>query len=482
MRTDYQFIGGEWSVGRGAATLVDRNPYDGSAFREITIADTRDIDDAYEAAARAQRAWAVVNPAQKRRVFESAIRYVEDHYDDFTSLLTRETGSTGFKAAFEVDLVLDMLKEAATFPFRMECRMLPSPIDEKENRIYRVPVGVVSVISPFNAPFFLSMKTVAPALAAGNAVVLKPHQETPVAGGVVLGEIFEAAGLPPGVLNVVVTEIPAIGDAFIEHHIPRVISFTGSAEVGRHIAEVAARHFKKPILELGGNSALIVLDDADLDLAVDAAVFSRFTHSGQICMAANRVLVDKSRYDEFLDGFVEKVRSLPVGDPADPVTVIGPLINERQTDTIYDFVQNAISAGAIATYRGARLGKTLIGPTVLTKVAAHMPAAQEEIFGPVVSVTPFAADDDAVRWANNSRFGLSGAIHTRNIDRGVQLAQRIETGMVHINDTTIGDEATMPFGGEKASGVGRLNGEWSLNEFTTTKWISIHRGRRRYPY
>jgi vanillin dehydrogenase len=476
-----QFIAGEWRDGSMEKVLVDRNPYDGSTVAEFRIAGVDDIDDAYRAAARAKLEWDRVNPYAKRAVFERAVRYVEDRTDEITDLVIAELGGTRLKAMFEIGLVLDMLKEAATFPLRMEGRILPSPIDDKENRVYREPVGVVGVISPFNFPFFLSMKSVAPALGTGNGVVLKPHEDTPITGGTLIGEIFEAAGLPAGLLNVVVTEIPAIGDAFLEHPAPRVISFTGSSSVGRHVAEVAVRHFKKPLLELGGNSALIVLADADVDLAVDAAVFSRFTHQGQICMSANRVLVHRDLYDEFARKFVAKAASLPVGDPRDPGTIVGPLINQRQTEALSAVVEQGIAEGATVALRGAVDGN-VFGPTVLTDVAPSMSVMQQEMFGPVVCLVPFDTEDEAVDIANDTRFGLSGAVHTRDLEHGVEIAKRIETGMVHINDTTIHDEPIVPFGGEKQSGLGRLNGDRSLDEFTTLKWISVHRGRRRFPY
>jgi len=476
-----QFIGGVWRDGAAEKVLLDRNPYDGSTVAEFTIASVADVDEAYQSARRARLEWDRVNPYAKRAVFERAVRYVEEHTDEIAETIIAELGGTRLKAMFEIGLVLDMLKEAGTFPLRMEGRILPSPIDEKENRLYREPVGVVGVLSPFNFPFFLSMKSVAPALGAGNGVVLKPHEDAPITGGTLLGEIFEAAGLPAGLLNVVVTEIAVVGDAFLEHPIPRVISFTGSAAVGRHVAEVAARNFKKPILELGGNSALIVLADADVDLAVDAAVFSRFTHQGQICMSANRVLVHRDVYDEFLGKYVAKAASLPVGDPRDPATVIGPLINQRQADLLNNQVEAGIAEGARAVLRGEVSG-TLFAPTVLVDVTPEMSVMRNEMFGPVACVMAFDDEEQAVAIANDSRSGLSGAIHTRDLDHGVELAKRIETGMVHINDTTIHDEPIVAFGGEKQSGHGRLNGEWSLNEFTTLKWISVHRGRRQFPY
>jgi vanillin dehydrogenase len=480
-----QFIAGEWRTGSMDKVLVDRNPFDGSTVAEFNIAGVADIDEAYRAAERAKLEWDRVNPYAKRAVFERALRYVADHMADITEIIIDELGGTRLKAGFEIGLVLDMLREAATLPLRMEGRILPSPIDDKENRLYREPVGVVGVISPFNFPFFLGMKCVAPALACGNGVVLKPHEDSPITGGTLFGEIFEAAGLPKGLLNVVITEIPAIGDAFVEHPVPTVIAFTGSAKVGQHVATVAAHNFKKPILELGGNSAFIVLADADLELAVDAAVFSRFTHQGQICMSANRVLVHHSVYDEFAEKYVAKAASLPVGNPRDPGTIVGPLINQKQADTLAAQVEQGIAEGARPLLRGGILDPangTLFHPTVLADVTSDMSVAQEELFGPVACLIPFETEDEAVAIANNTPFGLSGAIHTRDLTHGVELAKRIDTGMIHINDTTIHDEPIVAFGGDKHSGQGRLNGEWSLNEFTTMKWISVHHGRRQFPY
>lgn len=476
-----QFIAGEWRIGSMDKILVDRNPYDGTTVAEFKVAGVADLDDAYRAAESAKLEWDRVNPYAKRAVFERAVRYVEEHTPEIVETIIDELGGTRLKAYFEIGLVVDMLKEAATFPLRMEGRILPSPIDDKENRLYREPVGVVGVISPFNFPFFLGMKSVAPALGAGNGVVLKPHEDSPITGGTLIGEVFEAAGLPAGLLNVVVTEISAIGDAFLEHPVPRVISFTGSTAVGRHVAEVAVRNFKKPLLELGGNSALIVLADADVDLAVDAAVFSRFTHQGQICMAANRVLVHRDVFDEFTDKYVAKVSSLPVGDPREEATIVGPLINQRQADNLAELVEQGIAQGARPLLRGEVDG-TLFHPTILTDVTSEMSVMQNELFGPVACLMPFDTEDEAVEIANDSRFGLSGAIHTADLDHGVELAKRIHTGMIHINDTTIHDEPIIPFGGEKQSGLGRLNGDWSLDEFTTMKWISVHRGRRQFPY
>ena len=476
-----QLIDGQWQDGSSGDVLVDRNPYDGSVIAEFPIATAEDIDAAYRAAAQAKEEWDRVNPYAKRAVFENAVKYVESNFGEISEIIIDELGGTRLKAGFEIGLVLDMLKEAATFPLRMEGKILPSAVDERENFLYRVPVGVVGVISPFNFPFFLSTKCVAPALGAGNGVVLKPHEQTPIMGGTIIGKIFEEAGLPSGLLNVVVTDISVIGDAFIEHPIPRVLAFTGSAPVGRHVAEVGARHFKKVLLELGGNSAFIVLDDADLEYAVDAAVFSRFTHQGQICMSANRVLVHRDVFKEFTDRYVEKVRSLKVGDPRADDTIMGPLITEKQAENLNAAVDQAIADGATPIVRG-NVDGGLFEPVVLVDVHPDMEVAQRELFGPVVSLIPFGDDDEAVEIANNTQFGLSGAVHTQDLDRGVALAKRVQTGMIHVNDCTIHDEPIVAFGGEKQSGLGRLNGPWSLDEFTTMKWVSVNHGRRQFPY
>jgi aldehyde dehydrogenase (NAD+) len=385
------------------------------------------------------------------------------------------------KAGFELHLAKEFLRESIHLALRPEGRILPSPADGKENRVYRVPVGVVGVISPFNFPFLLSIKSVAPALALGNAVVLKPHQNTPIAGGTLIAKLFEEAGLPGGLLNVVVTDIAEIGDAFIEHPVPKVISFTGSDKVGRHVATVCAANFKRSVLELGGNSALVVLDDADLDYAVDAAVFSRFVHQGQVCMAANRVLVDASVAEEFTEKFVAKVRTLKVGDPRDPQTVIGPVINSQQANAISGAVEQAIAEGATALVRGGTSGN-LVEPSVLTDVPADSALLRQEVFGPVVFLIPFDGEEEALRIVNDTPYGLSGAVHTGDIERGVAFAKQVDTGMFHVNDGTVHDEPIVPFGGEKHSGIGRLNGETTLESFTTVKWISVQHGRSGFPF
>ncbi|MEU1042144.1 aldehyde dehydrogenase family protein [Streptomyces sp. NPDC005551] len=476
-----QYIDGEWRPGTGSWDIIDFNPYNGEKLASITIATVDEVDDAYRAAQRAQKEWAATNPYARRAVFERALRLIEEREPEITEAIIAELGGTHLKAGFELHLAKEFLRESIQLALRPEGRILPSPVDGKENRVYRVPVGVVGVISPFNFPFLLSLKSVAPALALGNGVVLKPHQNTPVVGGSLIARIFEDAGLPGGLLNVVITDIAEIGDAFLEHPVPKVISFTGSDQVGRHVATVCAAQFKRSVLELGGNSALVVLDDADIDYAVDAAVFSRYVHQGQVCMAANRVLVDRSVEAEFTEKFVTKVRGLKAGDPSDPQTVIGPVINSSQADALTGVVDQALAEGATALLRGATTGN-LVEPTVLTGLPADSGILRQEIFGPVALLVPFEGEEEAVRIVNDTPYGLSGAVHTADVERGVAFAKQIDTGMFHVNDGTVHDEPLVAFGGEKQSGVGRLNGEATVEAFTTQKWISVQHGRSFFPF
>ncbi|AJE41794.1 aldehyde dehydrogenase family protein [Streptomyces nodosus] len=476
-----QYIGGEWRPGTGSWDIIDVNPYDGEKLASITIATVGEVDEAYRAAAAAQKEWATTNPYTRRAVLEKVLGLVEDREAEITEAIIAELGGTRLKAAFELHLAKEFLRESVRLTLRPEGTILPSPVDGKENRLYRVPVGVVGVISPFNFPFLLSLKSVAPALALGNGVVLKPHQDTPVVGGSLIARLFEDAGLPGGLLNVVITDIAEIGDAFLEHPVPKVISFTGSDQVGRHVATVCASLFKRSVLELGGNSALVVLDDADVDYAVDAAVFSRYVHQGQVCMAANRVLVDRSVQKEFTEKFVAKVRSLKAGDPRDPETVIGPVINSSQAEAISGVVQQAVAEGATALVHGTTTGN-LIEPSVLTGLPADSALLRQEVFGPVAFLIPFDGEQEAVRIVNDTPYGLSGAVHTGDIERGVRFARQIDTGMFHVNDGTVHDEPIVPFGGEKHSGIGRLNGETTIDAFTTQKWISVQHGRSAFPF
>ncbi|MYT69853.1 MULTISPECIES: aldehyde dehydrogenase family protein [unclassified Streptomyces] len=478
---DRQYIDGEWRTGRGAWDIIDIDPYTGDKLAAITVASVEQVDEAYRAAERAQKEWARTTAHARRAVFERALHLVEEREPEIAEAIIDELGGTRVKAGFELHLAKEFLRESIRLTGLPQGEVIPSPVDGKENRLYRVPVGVVGVISPFNFPFLLSLKSVAPALALGNGVVLKPHQDTPVCGGSLIAKIFEDAGLPAGLLNVVITDIAEIGDTLLTHPVPKVISFTGSDKVGQHVATVCAAQFKYAVLELGGNSALAVLDDADVDYAVDAAVFSRFVHQGQVCMAANRILVDRKVEEEFTRKFVAKVKALKAGDPRDPETVIGPVISSNQADALSAVVEQALAEGATALVRGGVEGN-VVEPVVLTGLPADSPVLRQEIFGPVALLIPFDGDAEAVRIANDTPYGLSGAVHTADVERGVAFAQQIDTGMIHVNDGTVHDEPLVAFGGEKRSGIGRLNGSATVEAFTTQKWISVQHGRSRFPF
>ncbi|WP_405714000.1 MULTISPECIES: aldehyde dehydrogenase family protein [unclassified Streptomyces] len=476
-----QYIDGEWRTGTGSWDIIDFNPYNGEKLAAITIATAQEIDLAYRAAERAQRTWAATGAYERREILERALRITGELHDDIVDAIIDELGGTRVKAEYEVRVAEEFLREAIRQTLRPPGSLLPAAADGKENRLYRLPVGVIGVISPFNFPFLVAMKSVAPALALGNAVVVKPNQNAPVVGGTLIAKIFADAGLPAGLLNIVITDVAEIGDAFIEHPVPKVISFAGSDRVGRHVGAVAAGHFKRTILELSGNSALVVLEDADIDYAVDAAVHSRFVYQGQVCMAANRILVDRRVEREFTERFTARVAALRTGDPREPETRIGPVINTFQADALTALVDQAIAEGATALVRGRTRGN-LVEPTVLAGLPDDSPLLSQEIFGPVALLMTFDGEDEAVRIANDTPYGLSGAVHTRSTERGVRFARRVVSGMFHVNDSTVQDDPLVAFGGEKSSGLGRLNGEATVEAFTTLKWISIQHGRSQFPF
>lgn len=473
-------IAGLWRHGRADKVAGDRDPYTGATLLELPLADARDVHDAYAEAARVQPAWAAVRPEERRNLLLRAALLLERRRDEFLDWLIRESGSTRIKAALEWQLTHLGLLEAAGFPFHAEGRLLPASVHGKENRVYRRALGVVGVISPWNFPLHLSNRSVAPALALGNTVVIKPASDTPVTGGLLLARLFEEAGLPPGVLSVVVGSGSDIGDAFVDHPAPRLISFTGSTPVGRHIAERAGRNLKRVCLELGGNGPFIVFDDADLDHAVDAAVAGKFMHQGQICIAINRILLDAKIHDDFVDRFVKRVEALEVGDPDDPETAIGPIINQLQLESIERKIEETLARGARALLRGPADG-LLLPPAVLAGVTNDMPAAQQEIFGPVAPILRFESEDEAIRMANDTEYGLSSAVFTRDLARAARATRRLEFGMTHVNDWPVNDEPNTAFGGEKGSGLGRFGGRWAIEEFTTDRWVSVQETRRHYP-
>ena len=476
-------LGGHWRGGRGGRVLEDRDPYTDEILTRIPLANEEDLNEAYRTAAEVQPQWAAMLPGERAALLRRAAAIMEARREEIVTWLIRESGSTRLKANVEWGSAHAIMLEAASAPYRVQGRILPSDIPGKENRVYRQPVGVVAVISPWNFPLHLSNRSVAPALAVGNAVVIKPASDTPVTGGLLLAKIFEEAGLPPGVLSVVVGPGSVIGDAFVLHAVPRVMSFTGSTPVGRHIAELAAKSpmIKRVALELGGNSPFIILDDADVDLAVNAAVFGKFLHQGQICMITNRLIVDATIYDRFVERFTARVRSLKVGNPNTADTAIGPIINKSQFEGLIKHIDNARSSGARQTAGGDPQG-LLLPPHVFADVTPRMQIAKDEMFGPVVSIIKVTGEEEALRVANDTEYGLSSAVFTRNVERGVRVALQVKAGMTHVNDQPVNDLPNCPFGGEKNSGLGRFGGDWIIEEFTTDHWVSVQHQARQFPF
>jgi aldehyde dehydrogenase (NAD+) len=350
----------------------------------------------------------------------------------------------------------------------------------KRNTVVREPVGVVGIISPWNYPFNLSMRALAPAIALGNTVVLKPDENTPITGGLAIARLFEEAGLPDGVVNVVPGHGSEIGDHFSSHPTPSVMSFTGSTEIGRRVAKRAAHQLHLPILELGGNCPNIVLEDADLERTIDASVTGSFINQGQGCISINRHLVHESVYDEYVSALSERAEQLTIGHPLDEGVEIGPIINESQHSKIVDYVERSIEQGAKLEAGGGH-DDLFFEPTVLSNVSNDMPTACNEHFGPIAPVIPFKSTEQAIEMANNTQYGLAAAIHSKDIGKARKVAEEIDAGMVHINDHAAQDEPHLPFGGMKSSGLGRYNDQWIMNELTEPKWISVQDSVPDYP-
>jgi aldehyde dehydrogenase (NAD+) len=485
MRRQYQlFIDGEWQDAPGGRTFPDVNPATGETFTHVPAADADTARRALDAAERARGEWGDLAPGARAGIVLKAAEIWERRRQDLADMLTTETGAVVAKAGFEVGYCAELIRQAASLPYQATGEVAPSNISGKINYFMRQPVGVVSVISPWNFPYVLTLRAVAPALALGNAVVLKPSEETPLCGGLLIAEIFEEAGIPPGVLNVITcarADVESVGDVMVSHPAVGVVSFTGSTATGRVLAEKAGRHLKRIVLELGGKSPLIVLEDADLDLAVSAAAFGGFFHQGQICMACSRILVEAPLADALASQLAEKIGTLEMGDPRDPRTDIGPITSPAQLAKIQSHVEDAVAKGAKVLAGGHSRGR-YFEPTLLTGVTPDMRCYHEETFGPVVALTSVRNADEAVRLANDTVYGLSAAIITGDPERGMALAGRIHSGMVHVNDSTVHDEPHAPFGGIKASGLGRHGGRAAIEAFTDLRWLSLQTERRHYPF
>lgn len=466
-----QYIGGCWREGCGDREMSNINPFTNQEMYRYRPAGGKDLDDAYAAAVDARREWAAVSPAERRTFLEKIAQAIQESREDIYACLVEEGGSTRPKADFEFFTSLDIIREAMRFPLMLEGKILPSNIPGKDNYIFKEPKGVITVIAPWNVPLVLAMRSVIPAIATGNCVVLKPATDTP-GSAFLIAEFFEKAGLPKGVLSVLAGRGSEIGDRLVSHPAAALISFTGSSEVGRGIGRTAGALLKEVSLELGGNNVMLVLEDADVEKAANAAVFGAFFHQGQVCMALNRIIVADALYDKFAEAFREKAARLKVGDPAEPDTFIGPIINRKQVESVEQYISATREAGARVLLQGRTEGN-LIHPWIFADVANDMPAAAHEVFGPVCCLLRSRSEDEAVRLANETQYGLSGSVFTSDLYHGMQVARRLDTGMAHVNDQSINDEPHVMFGGEKASGIGRFNGRWVVDKFTTEKWISV---------
>jgi acyl-CoA reductase-like NAD-dependent aldehyde dehydrogenase len=482
---DYKmYISGEWVGALDNEVYDDLNPYTGEVFARVPSGKRADAKRAIDAAVVAFPAWSQTLPAERQALFLRAADILEKKRDAVVTILGEETGCTFGFAMFQAGFTPGLLREAAAHAHQAIGEIIPSDLPGAFYMAIRQPVGVVAGIAPWNAPLILSLRSICLPIAYGNTTILKPSTESAVAGGVVIAEVFDEAGFPKGVLNLV-TNGPGrsseIGDEFIENPKVRRISFTGSTAVGRHLAEKAGRYLKRVALELGGQNPLIILRDADVDTAVNAAAFGGFLHQGQICMSTRRVIVEKPVAKEFIEKFVKKVSTYKVGNPKEPDTIIGPLINRQQFDQVKESVDAAVRDGAKILCGGKSEG-LCYHPTVVTNVKPGTPFSCEETFGPVVSIIEVKDEEEAVTIANNTMYGLSAALFTRDFARGLAIAERIESGIVHINDQTVHDEPQVPFGGLKDSGWGRFGGHASLEEFTELRWISVQRTPRQYPF
>jgi acyl-CoA reductase-like NAD-dependent aldehyde dehydrogenase len=474
------YIGGKTLEIPPAALSDVINPANQRPFAKIFMAQEEHMRAAISAADAAKTAWAATPPAERERILRRAADELVAATQEMVDLLIDEAGSTVGKAHMEVAISADDLRSIAGEARRIHGDVIPSNVPGLISMVIRRPLGVVAGIAPFNFPVILANKKIAFALAAGNTFVLKPSEETSLVG-LKLAEIFERAGLPPGVLNVVPGDGATLARVLFDDPRVKLISFTGSTAVGRIIATECAKRGKKFVLEMGGKSPLIVLKDADINYAVDTACFGMFIHQGQVCMAGSRIIVEAPIYEEFLKRFTAKAQTMKVGDPRDPHTMIGPLIRSSQCPMIDKKIKDAVVAGARLMCGGTYQGN-FFQPTVVADVTPEMAAFRDELFGPVAAVSKANDPDHALALANNSKYGLSSAVLTNDMQLAMRFAMELESGMVHVNGPTVHDEVVAPFGGVKDSGAGREGGRWSIEEMTEVKWVTIQMGKRAYPF
>jgi acyl-CoA reductase-like NAD-dependent aldehyde dehydrogenase len=480
VREYQQYIGGQWTS--SGEMFDDLDPYRGTVMARIPAGTRADAARAVDAAAAAFPGWADLPPAGKQALFLRAADIVERRAEEITALLATETGCAAAFAGFQVLTATRLLRQAANWGYLPAGEVIRSDMPGTFALALRRPLGVVAGISPWNGAHVLAWRTVVNPVAFGNTVVLKPSEEAPVSAGLLVAEIMAEAGFPPGVINVITHapgEATPVADEFFSRPEVRCINFTGSSATGRILAERAGRALKRCVLELGGYNPLIVLSDADLDYAVEATAFAAFFHSGQICMNARKVLVERPVYNAFITRLTARAQALPAGDPADPGTVIGPLITPAALARVASDVDEAVAAGAKVLAGGSADGPCY-RPTILAEVPAGARIHSEETFGPVLVAQPVQDADEAVAIANSTRYGLSAGLITSDNQRGFALARRIDAGVVHVNDQTIADEPQLPLGGVKDSGWGR-SGPQSMADFTELQWITTRDGTGTYP-
>ncbi|HUW25938.1 MAG TPA: aldehyde dehydrogenase [Gallionella sp.] len=476
-------IGGTFRGASGKATYDRKNPVNGNVASRTPAATLADADAAVAAAAAAFPAWAEMAPVERRKLLLKAADVMESHAQDFAARGVVETGGSGGWYHFNVGLAASMLREAASMTTQIGGEVIPSNVPGNIAMGIRQACGVVFGIAPWNAPVILGTRAVAMPLACGNTVVLKASESCP-ALHLLIGAVFNEAGFPPGVVNVI-SNAPADAPALVEHLIAhpavRRINFTGSSAVGRIIARHAARHLKPVLLELGGKNPMVVLKDADLDEAIQAATFGSFFNQGQICMSTDRIIVDQAIADEFIEKLAAKAKSLKCCDPASGNSLFGAMVDPNAAQKVKHLIDDAVSKGAHLATGNYSIEGAIMQPAVVDKVTPAMSIYKEESFGPVVMVLRFADEEQAVALANDSEYGLSASVFSRDIARALGIAKRIESGICHINSSTVADEAQMPFGGVKSSGYGRFGGKAAIDEFTDLRWITIQTAHRHYP-
>ncbi|WP_163527750.1 aldehyde dehydrogenase family protein [Halobacillus ihumii] len=476
------FINGQWVNGDTGKNYDILNPYDESVITTVQLASLLQLKQAYEIAEDRQKDWAHSSVKNRKEVLRKAAEFLENNREEIIRIANLETGGTLLKVELELNLTIDVLKETFNYIDSIDdIKEVPASIDGKRNKIYRQPLGVISSISPFNFPMNLSMRSIAPALALGNTVVHKADLQVGLTGGSILARAFDYAGLPDGVFQSILTTPDEIGDEMLENPVVQLVAFTGSTGFGKHIGEIAGKNLKRVALELGGNNPFLVLRDADIEKTVDAAIFGKFMHQGQICMCINRIIVHKDLYQQFTEKFVERASRLPYGDQTDPDTVIGPLINKKQAEEVMNIIEKAEKDGGNVALKGKREGN-LLTPHVFIDVKNTDDIAQTELFSPVVSLIRADSDDHAIELANDTIYGLTSAIFTSDLEKGEAYGLKIDSGMTHVNDQTVNDAANVPFGGNKQSGLGRFGNPWVIEEFTKLKWISVQEEYREFPF